>query len=75
MKLQKTDLPCLEHLQAYKDLDSKLQGLQDGDLIIIAARPSMGKTALSMNIVENLVLNKDIPGGVWCSVLRCQPSH
>ena len=48
----------------YKDLDSKLQGLQDGDLIIIAARPSMGKTALSMNIVENLVLNKDIPGGV-----------
>ncbi|MDG1961057.1 MAG: replicative DNA helicase [SAR86 cluster bacterium] len=48
----------------YKDLDSKLQGLQDGDLIIVAARPSMGKTALSMNIVENLVLNKDIPGGV-----------
>ena len=48
----------------YKDLDCKLQGLQDGDLIIIAARPSMGKTALSMNIVENLVLNKDIPGGV-----------
>ena len=48
----------------YKDLDSKLQGLQNGDLIIVAARPSMGKTALSMNIVENLVLNKDIPGGV-----------
>jgi replicative DNA helicase len=48
----------------YKDLDSKLQGLQDGDLIIVAARPSMGKTALSMNIVENLILNKEIPGGV-----------
>ena len=48
----------------YKDLDSKLQGLQDGDLIIVAARPSMGKTALSMNIVENFVLNKDIAGGV-----------
>ncbi|MDA9205598.1 replicative DNA helicase [Gammaproteobacteria bacterium] len=48
----------------YKDLDSKLQGLQNGDLIIVAARPSMGKTALSMNIVENLILNKDIPGGV-----------
>ena len=48
----------------YKDLDTKLQGLQDGDLIIVAARPSMGKTALSMNIVENFVLNKDIPGGV-----------
>ncbi|MDA8781129.1 replicative DNA helicase [Gammaproteobacteria bacterium] len=48
----------------YKDLDSKLQGLQNGDLIIVAARPSMGKTALSMNIVENLILNKNIPGGV-----------
>ena len=48
----------------YKDLDSKLQGLQNGDLIIVAARPSMGKTALSMNIVENFVLNKDIAGGV-----------
>ena len=48
----------------YKDLDSKLQGLQKGDLIIVAARPSMGKTALSMNIVENFVLNKEIFGGV-----------
>ena len=48
----------------YKDLDSKLQGLQNGDLIIVAARPSMGKTALSMNIVENFILNKDIAGGV-----------
>jgi len=48
----------------YKDLDSKLQGLQNGDLIIIAARPSMGKTALSMNIVENFLLNKEIKGGV-----------
>ncbi|MBL6703014.1 MAG: replicative DNA helicase [SAR86 cluster bacterium] len=48
----------------YKDLDGKLQGLQNGDLIIVAARPSMGKTALAMNIVENFILNKEIPGGV-----------
>jgi len=48
----------------FKDLDRKLQGLQNGDLIIVAARPSMGKTALSMNIVENFILNKDIPGGI-----------
>ena len=48
----------------FKDLDRKLQGLQDGDLIIVAARPSMGKTALSMNIVENFIVNKDIPGGI-----------
>lgn len=48
----------------YKDLDGKLQGLQKGDLIIVAARPSMGKTALAMNLVENFILNKEIPGGV-----------
>jgi len=48
----------------FKDLDRKLQGLQDGDLIIVAARPSMGKTALSMNIVENFIVNKDILGGI-----------
>ena len=48
----------------YKDLDGKLQGMQNGDLIIVAARPSMGKTALAMNIVENFILNKEIPGGV-----------
>ena len=48
----------------YKDIDTRLQGLQDGDLIIIAARPSMGKTALSMNIAENFLINKDILGGV-----------
>ena len=48
----------------FKDLDKKLQGLQDGDLIIVAARPSMGKTALSMNIVENFIVNKDILGGI-----------
>ncbi len=48
----------------YKDIDTRLQGLQDGDLIIIAARPSMGKTALSMNIAENFLINRDILGGV-----------
>ena len=48
----------------YKDIDKELLGLQNGDLIIIAARPSMGKTALALNMVENIVTNKDIEGGV-----------
>ena len=48
----------------YKDIDKKLLGLQNGDLIIIAARPSMGKTALALNMVENIVTNKEIEGGV-----------
>ena len=48
----------------FKDLDKKLQGLQKGDLIIIAGRPSMGITSLGMNIAENILINKDIEGGV-----------
>jgi replicative DNA helicase len=38
----------------YKDLDNILAGLQKSDLIIIAARPSMGKTALSLNLAHNI---------------------
>jgi len=41
----------------YVDLDRMTSGLQAGELIIIAARPSMGKTALAMNIVEYVTLN------------------
>ena len=40
----------------YKDLDNILAGLQKSDLIVIAARPSMGKTALSLNIAHNVAL-------------------
>lgn len=39
------------------DIDKRTCGLQPSDLIVIAGRPSMGKTAFSMNIVENVVLN------------------
>ncbi|HZR65370.1 MAG TPA: replicative DNA helicase [Terriglobales bacterium] len=38
----------------YMDLDEKTSGLQKSDLIIIAARPSMGKTSFAMNIAENV---------------------
>ena len=43
----------------FKALDNKLQGLQDGDLIVVAGRPSMGKTALAMNIAENVLVEND----------------
>lgn len=39
---------------SYKDLDRLTHGLQKGDLIIVAARPSMGKTAFALNILKNV---------------------
>ena len=48
----------------FKDLDNKLLGIQKGDLIVVAGRPSMGKTSLAMNIAENVLLNDDSDGAV-----------
>ena len=46
----------------FTDLDQKTSGLQAGDLIIVAGRPSMGKTAFSLNIAENIALEGGIVG-------------
>ncbi len=43
------------------DLDDRTSGLQRADLVIVAGRPSMGKTAFAMNLVENAVLKQDRP--------------
>ena len=43
----------------FKALDEKTQGLQKGDLIVVAGRPSMGKTAFAMNIAENVLVEND----------------
>jgi replicative DNA helicase len=40
----------------FTDLDSMTSGLQPGDLVIVAGRPSMGKTAFSVNIAEHVAL-------------------
>ncbi|MDT0596156.1 replicative DNA helicase [Aestuariibacter sp. P117] len=45
----------------FHDLDKKTSGLQPSDLIIVAARPSMGKTTFAMNLVENALLLEEKP--------------
>ena len=45
----------------FYELDSLTQGFQKSDLIILAGRPSMGKTALSLNIASNLIRNSKLP--------------
>lgn len=47
------------------ELDKKTNGLQPGEMIVIAARPSMGKTSLAMNIAEHVALHAGEPVGVF----------
>lgn len=46
---------------SFKDLDSIIQGFQKSDLIIVAGRPSMGKTAFSLNLGKNIVEKYNVP--------------
>ena len=47
----------------FVDLDQKTSGFQPGDLIIVAGRPSMGKTAFALNIAENILSQITIGNG------------
>jgi len=49
----------------FADLDSMTSGLQPGDLVIVAGRPSMGKTAFSLNMAENVALDSGLPVAVF----------
>ena len=49
----------------FYDLDRMTSGLQAGDLIVLAARPSMGKTALAINMAEHVALNEGLPVAVF----------
>lgn len=49
----------------FYDLDRMTSGFQPGDLIVLAARPSMGKTALAINIAEHVALNEGLPVAVF----------
>lgn len=49
----------------FRDLDRRTLGFEPGDLLVLAARPSMGKTALAMNIAENVAVKQGLPVGVF----------
>ena len=49
----------------FYDLDRMTSGFQAGDLIVLAARPSMGKTALAINIAEHVALHEGLPVAVF----------
>jgi replicative DNA helicase len=49
----------------FVDLDKMTSGLHNGEMIVIAARPSMGKTSLAMNIAEHVAIDLRLPVGVF----------
>lgn len=73
----------------YYELDDLTCGLQNGEMIIIAGRPSMGKTSFALNVAENIALNDKMPVAVFslemgrqqlaerflCSVSRIDSQH
>ncbi len=74
--IMKTTIERIEHLResgdaytglatGYKAFDDMTSGLQRSDLIIIAGRPSMGKTAFSMNLVEHVAIKHKLPVAVF----------
>jgi replicative DNA helicase len=56
----------------FRDLDNKLAGFQKSDLIIIAARPSMGKTALALDIARTVATQHNIPVGIFSLEMSSQ---
>ena len=49
----------------FTDLDHKTAGLQAGNLVLVAARPAMGKTSLVLSILQNIVVKQKKVGGAW----------
>ncbi|MES2088183.1 MAG: replicative DNA helicase [Patescibacteria group bacterium] len=56
----------------FKELDNKLAGFQNSDLIILAARPSMGKTALALDIARQTAINHNTPVGIFSLEMSSQ---
>lgn len=56
----------------FKDLDTLLAGLQKSDLIILAARPSMGKTALALDMARHAAIRSNAPVGIFSLEMSSQ---
>jgi len=63
--LYERDEPITGVSTGFNDLDEMTSGLQPADLVVIAGRPSMGKTSFAMNIAENVAIKSQLPVAVF----------
>jgi len=71
-RLSKTDGSLRGVSTGFKDIDSKLAGLQKSDLIILAARPSMGKTSLALDIARHAACRNKVPTCIFSLEMSTQ---
>ena len=64
-KLFRSDSPITGVSSGFSDLDAMTSGLQPGDLVIVAGRPSMGKTSFAMNIAETAAVSQKLPVAIF----------
>ncbi len=64
-ELQKTSGKLRGVPTGFRDLDNKLAGLQDSNLIVFAARPGQGKTSFVLNLAQHAAVNAKIPVGIF----------
>ncbi len=64
-RLHKSDNTLRGVPTGFSTLDNQLSGLQNADLIILAARPSMGKTSLALDIARNAAIRHGVPVGIF----------
>ena len=64
-RLHKGDGTMRGHATGFYDLDGYLAGLQKSDLIVLAARPSIGKTSLALDIAKHVAQHEKVPVGIF----------
>lgn len=71
-RLSKTEGEIRGVSTGFRDIDAKLAGLQKSDLIILAARPSMGKTSLALDIARNAACRNKVPTCIFSLEMSTQ---